>query len=139
LLELDPTYPWTRIYLGKTLLARGDPQAALAMVEDEPDESIRLLYLPIVLHAAGKHAEATEALKAQIAEWEETGAYFVAQTYAHRGDRDLAFEWLERAHKQKDPGLIEMTGEPLLDGIFERASIRRLSTKDDHSRCMVIG
>ena len=48
LLEQAPAFIWTRIYLGKTLLARGDAQAALAMVRQEPDEPIRLLYLPIV-------------------------------------------------------------------------------------------
>ena len=117
LLELEPGFLWTRIYLAKTLLALGDPKAALDMVQQESDEPIRLLYLPIMLHAAGQLAAAEEALQAQIAEWDINGPYFVAQTYAYRGDRELAFEWLERAYRQKDLGLIEMTGEPLLDNI----------------------
>jgi hypothetical protein len=33
------------------------------------------------------------------------------------GDNDLALEWLERAYRQRDLGLVEMTGEPLLDSI----------------------
>ena len=64
--------------LGKTLLAQGKPDAALAMVEQEADEAIGLLYLPVVLHAAGRYAEADEALKAQIAHWGDTGAFYVA-------------------------------------------------------------
>src|SRR5262245_51385179 len=89
------------------------------MAQQEKDEAQRLLYLPVLLQAAGRQAEANEALKAQIAQSSETGAFYVAQTYAHRGDRDLALQWLERAYAQRDSGLIEITGEPLLDGIAD--------------------
>jgi tetratricopeptide (TPR) repeat protein len=89
------------------------------MLRQEPDELIRLHYLPIMLEAAGMRNEAAEALKAQIAELADTGAYYVAQTYAYRGNTDLAFEWLERAYENKDTALIEMTGDPLFDGIAD--------------------
>jgi tetratricopeptide (TPR) repeat protein len=117
LLELDPDFPWTHAYLGKTLLAQGKPEAALAMVQQDLDEASRLLYLPIVLQAAGRKAEADEALKAQIAQWADTGAFFVAQTYAYRGDHDRALEWLDRAYSQKDAYLVEITGEPMFKNL----------------------
>ena len=119
LLELAPGFLWTRACLGKTLLAQGKPEAALAMVQQEVDEVDRLAYLPIVLQAAGRKAEADEALKAQIAQWADRGAYFVAQTYAYRGDHDLALQWLERAYEQKDPSLIEIVGEPLFKSMAD--------------------
>jgi tetratricopeptide (TPR) repeat protein len=75
------------------------------------------LYLPIVLQAAGRKAEAEQALQAQIAHWANRGAFFVAQTYAYRGDHDLALQWLERAYQQKDAALIEITGEPLFKNL----------------------
>ena len=34
-------------------------------------------------------------------------AFQIAQAHAARGDMDLAFEWLERAYQQRDPGLAE--------------------------------
>jgi TolB-like protein/Tfp pilus assembly protein PilF len=117
LLEMDPDFPWTHAYLGKTLLAQGKPEAALAMVQQEVHEASRLLYLPIVLQAAGRKAEAEQALQAQIAHWANRGAFFVAQTYAYRGDHDLALQWLERAYQQKDAALIEITGEPLFKNL----------------------
>ena len=46
LLELEPGFVWTRGYLGKTLLAQGKPEAALAMVQQEADEADRLVYPP---------------------------------------------------------------------------------------------
>ena len=35
----------------------------------------------------------------------ETAAYQIAEVYAYRGDKDRAFEWLERARRQRDAGL----------------------------------
>ena len=32
--------------------------------------------------------------------------------YATRGDVDLAFEWLERAYDQRDPGVTETKRDP---------------------------
>ena len=119
LLELEPGFLWTRTYLGKTLLAQGKPDAALAMVQQEAHEATRLWVLPVVLQAAGRQAEADEALQAQIAQWADTGAFFVAMTYAYRGDHDRALEWLERAYQQKDASLDEIVGEPLFKNLAD--------------------
>jgi TolB-like protein/Flp pilus assembly protein TadD len=113
LFELAPGFYWTHAYLGKTLLAQGKPNAALAMVRQDGDESSRLMYLPVVLLAAGREAEADVALQAQVAQWADTGAYYVAVSYAYRGNHELALNWLERAYQQKDTALIEIVGEPL--------------------------
>ena len=70
-----------------------------------------------MLQAAGRQAEADQALQAQVKYWADTGAFYVAHCYAYRGDSDVALEWLERAYKQKDVGLVEITGEPLLKSL----------------------
>jgi serine/threonine protein kinase len=44
----------------------------------------------------------------------EDAAYQVAEIYGYRGETDKAFEWLERAYKQRDGGLSQMKGDPLL-------------------------
>ena len=38
LLEVEPDFLWTRVYYGKTLLAMGKPDEALAMVQREADD-----------------------------------------------------------------------------------------------------
>ena len=119
LLELEPGFLWTHSYLAKTLLAQGKPEPALAMVQQEADEATRLWFLPIFLQADGRQVEADEALQAQIAQWADTGAFFVAMTYAYRGDHDRALEWLERAYQQKDASLDEIVGEPLFKNIAD--------------------
>jgi adenylate cyclase len=113
LLEVAPGFLWTRSYLGKTLLAEGKPEAALAMVQQEDDEENRLVFLPIALQAVGRKAEADEVLKGLIAKFAHTKAYWVAMTYANLGDHDLALQWLERAYTQKETKLIEIVGEAL--------------------------
>jgi hypothetical protein len=37
-----------------------------------------------------------------------------AMATATRGETDKAFEWLERAYEQRDGGLSEIKGDPLL-------------------------
>jgi len=117
LIELAPDYAWARGYLAKTLLAQGNPNAALATAEKEGDEANRLDILPIVLHAAGRVAEADVALKALISKFADSDAYYVAMNYAYRDDHEHALEWLERAYRQKDSGFVEIAGEPLFKNL----------------------
>jgi hypothetical protein len=41
----------------------------------------------------------------------------IAEVYAYRGETDKAFEWLERAYAQRDPGLAGIKGDPLLKNL----------------------
>jgi hypothetical protein len=43
----------------------------------------------------------------------DTAAYQIAEVHAYRGEKDQAFEWLERARQQRDPGLQGTTTDPL--------------------------
>jgi TolB-like protein/Tfp pilus assembly protein PilF len=117
LIELEPGFSWTHLYLGKTLLAEGKPQAALAAVREEANEEDQLEFLPIVLQAAGHQTEADEALKALITKFGDGSAYMIAMTYAYRDDHELALQWLERAYKHKDGYMVEIVGEPLLKNL----------------------
>jgi len=129
-LEQAPQSAFAPSWLGKTLLAEGKPEEALAMLQQEIDEGDRLAYLPIFLEAVGRKAEADDALQAQIAQWGDTCAVCVARTYAYRGDRDRALEWLERGYKQKDVSLVLIVGEPLLKNLADdpryRAFLRKM-------------
>ena len=135
LLELEPGFLWTRRWLGKTLLAQGKSEAALAIVQQEVDEANRLSILPVMLHAVGRKAEADEALDALISRWGDLWPYSVAQAYAYRGDHDQALEWLERAYKQNDVSLTTIVGEPLLKSMSKdpryKAFLRKMKLPVD--------
>ena len=47
----------------------------------------------------------------------ETAAYQIAEVYAYRGDKDKAFEWLDRARRQRDAGLAGLREDPLLTNL----------------------
>jgi hypothetical protein len=46
-----------------------------------------------------------------------TGPETIATVYAGLGDRDKAFEWLEKAYQERSPRLTWLKVEPMLDSI----------------------
>jgi len=118
LIDLWPDFVWTRAYLGKTLLAQGKPREELEATQQEADEWVRLWFLPLMHHAVGHTKEADEALNALIARSTEgSGPYFVAMNYAYLNEKELAFERLERAYRERDFALVEIVGEALFRNI----------------------
>jgi TolB-like protein/Flp pilus assembly protein TadD len=115
-IEMEPEFYWAHSWLGKSLLAQGDAEAALEVALERPDEAM-LFFLPVAFDAVGRKAEADDALREQIARGAEVHAYNIAVTYAYRGERDLALQWLERAYAQRDQGLPEIHTEPLFKSI----------------------
>jgi hypothetical protein len=49
-----------------------------------------------------------------IAEDGAVAAFQLAEIFAFDGEVERAFEWLERARDQRDPGLSALLGNPLL-------------------------
>ncbi|MBT8223226.1 MAG: hypothetical protein KJN96_08680, partial [Eudoraea sp.] len=60
----------------------------------------------------------------------------VADLFAFRGDYDLSFEWLEKAHDTKDPVLIEALTYPSFKPMYSdrrwRVFIEGLGLPEDH-------
>jgi TolB-like protein/DNA-binding winged helix-turn-helix (wHTH) protein/Tfp pilus assembly protein PilF len=117
LLEISPDFKWTRPYLAKTLLARGNASAALETLEPMNAAANKLAYLSVMLLANGRKTDADAALQILIAQYARTDASSIAITYAYRNEKELALQWLERAYVQRDAGLIEIAGDPLLKNI----------------------
>lgn len=107
-LELAPQRAVTRANLSLTLLARGLGEEALTEAMQEPDEAYRLWALAIVHHAMGHGAESDRVLREFVEKYAEGAASQIADVRAARGETDVAFEWLERAYAQRDPGLTEI-------------------------------
>jgi tetratricopeptide (TPR) repeat protein len=116
-LELNPQYPGAHWNLGRIYLAQSKTDKALAEMEKEPEPAWRGVGLAIVYFAAGKKKEADAALVEYIKQYQNDAAFQIAEIYAYRGEADKAFEWLERAYKQRDGGFAEMKGDPLLRNI----------------------
>jgi hypothetical protein len=96
-------------------LVEGKNAEALAAAEHETSEFARLVVSAIALWNLDRKAESDVALASLIRDNSDGGAYQIAEIYSCRGDKDQAFAWLERAHRQQDGGLAYYPNDPLLD------------------------
>jgi adenylate cyclase len=101
------------------MLAQGDPESALAEVKQENDEERRLgcECLALALDALNRKAEADTALNYLIKNHANDNAYGIAVVYARRDNLDAAFNWLDRAYRQRDFGLAYVKVDPLLKNV----------------------
>ena len=118
-LELNPGVVWAHETLGEVYLAQGRPREALEEVEKEPADFLQVLGLAITYHALGRKQESDAALATLITRYGNDCAYQIAEVYAYRGDKDKAFKWLARAHRQHDGGLMLTKTDLLLRGLRE--------------------
>ncbi len=110
-LEISPTYVSAHYFLGLVLLARGEPEAALAAMQQETPEGGQLGGLAMAYFALGRQAESDAALARMTKEQANVFAFEIAEAHAFRGERDQAFQWLDRAYAQKDPMMYLIKGE----------------------------
>jgi TolB-like protein/tetratricopeptide (TPR) repeat protein len=113
-LEIAPLDDETRYYHFASLLVTGQAADGLKLAEAARATWIRYLGLAMAHHDLGHAPESEAALAALIAADAGDAAYQVAEAYAWRGEREKAFEWLERARVQADTGLGWIKVDPLL-------------------------
>jgi tetratricopeptide (TPR) repeat protein len=92
-------------FLGQVLLARGEPEAALAEMLKETREDVRLGGSAMAYFALGSKADSDAALSQLLKSQADRTSFLIADVYGFRGEPDEAFKWLERAYAQKDPNL----------------------------------
>jgi TolB-like protein/Tfp pilus assembly protein PilF len=112
-LEISPGHSVATRRMSIWLLAGGRPGEALALAAKSPMEWFRLTTTALAQNDLGNVQESNAALDALVARHASNAAAQVAEVHAWRGDRDKAFEWLERAHAQRDPGLMFAIYNPL--------------------------
>ena len=66
-----------------------------------------------------------------IRDYQPDWAYQIAAIYAYRGAVDKAFEWLERAYQDRDPGFLWIKVDPLFQGIKNDPRYAQLVEKTD--------
>jgi TolB-like protein/Tfp pilus assembly protein PilF len=112
--ELAPQRVAAHSSLALVFLAQGRLDEALREAERESGEDYRLQALVVIYHAQGRAGDSDWALQALIDRASTHAAFQIAEVHAARGEVDEAFEWLERAYQQRDPGLAEVQGSHLL-------------------------
>ena len=128
-LELNPTAAAVHYWLASNLVASGDANAALIAAELEPDEAFRHASLALAFDALGRRADADRELNMLQRKHAGRSAYQVVEILARRGDLDQAFEWLDRAYRQRDSGFIKLMSNPLLENLIADVRLRPILRK----------
>jgi TolB-like protein/Flp pilus assembly protein TadD len=117
--KLAPKYITGHDSLSDLLAAKGQYEAALAEAKLEDDTLWRLIALAKAYHYLGRKAESDAALAQLIHDSPTDAPFNIAYVYALRGEKDKAFEWLERAVKERDPGLADVAAIPYLASLHD--------------------
>ncbi|MEP7063351.1 MAG: adenylate/guanylate cyclase domain-containing protein [Betaproteobacteria bacterium] len=113
-LDLSPNAGLCHAFLAIARLFQGRAEEALTLANAEGHDVFRNVALAMIHHSQGRHAESDAALRTLIDGYGWTAAYQVAEILSYRGEIEKAFEWLERACAQRDPGVIYAANDLLL-------------------------
>jgi TolB-like protein/DNA-binding winged helix-turn-helix (wHTH) protein/Flp pilus assembly protein TadD len=113
-LAIRPADTFSRFHLARLQLVEGKAQEALATFQGNPDEEFRGAGVAMAEHTLGDAKASEQALEQLVVTGAADAAYQIAEVYAWRGEKDKAFDWLERAYRQQDGGLVGIKGDLLL-------------------------
>jgi TolB-like protein len=127
-LEINPGYAGARCALGDVLIAEKKAQAALAIMNEEPDPDDRWCAAD-ALWALGRRTEADALLAEARSKYANSQAIALAEAYAFRNDKDEAFKWLDRAYDNHEPAVTVIGADPQLRNLRGDARFAALLRK----------
>ena len=113
-LEINPGSVYAHWNLGLLELLDGHPDNALTVFPESGAIAFHQAGLAMAQHSLKSDAQSKNALGVLTAKLGDRWAYQIAEVYAWLGERDAAFEWLQRAYTQHDGGLIQVKYDRLL-------------------------
>jgi TolB-like protein/Flp pilus assembly protein TadD len=111
---ISPNAPNVNFNLASLQLLDGKAPEALGTLQGNTDDDWRNAGVAMAQHTLGDSKASQQALEKLIATGAGDAAYQIADVYAWRGEKDNAFEWLERAYRQQDGGLASIKSDPLI-------------------------
>jgi adenylate cyclase len=134
-IELNPSAPNSHAGIGQTYLLENKFEDAATDAQRDSADWARFLIVSCARWGQKRVPESDAALAELITRVSETGAYQIAEAYAYRNDKDHAFEWLERARRQRDAGLPGLRTDTLLPNLHGDARwdgfLRTMGLADD--------
>jgi tetratricopeptide (TPR) repeat protein len=126
-LEISPESEYAQFHMGELQLLEGKPRDAL--VSFQKAGTYGPAGVAMAEYSLGHAKESQHALDEQIARYSQGAAYQVGEIYAWRGEKDKAFEWLDRAFDQHDGGLTFIKNDPLLASLRDDPRFAALMKK----------
>jgi adenylate cyclase len=117
-LELDPNNPWTRWFLGRAYLFSGNSPRAIEEMETGlrfgPDDPLGLGFVGYAYAVTGRRADALKILQKLDALEKHRFISTISRVYVYAGlgDKDKAFEWLEKAYQERSDSLAWFRFDP---------------------------
>jgi TolB-like protein/Flp pilus assembly protein TadD len=125
-ISLAPDFKVTYGERGLAYYGLADFERARASCETKPDYWYSQLCLGVVYDKLSRHTDAEAELAKIKAALGDSAAYQYAAIYAQWGQSAKALEWLETALKLRDPGLISLKTDPLLDPLRKEPRFRAI-------------
>ena len=117
-LELAPRYKSTRGIIGNILLAQGKiAEAEAEYRKQDPTDLDRVVGEALIGARSGRRAQVLDKLRSLERSFGDTAHYEYGEIYAQLGQTEDAFKELERAWDVREPGLLQLRLDPLLDPI----------------------
>jgi tetratricopeptide (TPR) repeat protein len=113
--SLEPDSPQGYIRRGRSYYALGGFRSARALCEGKTESWGGQLCLAITYDKLGHHADAEAMVGKLKASMGDDAAYQYVEIYAQWGNTNKALDWLETAWRRRDPGLVYLKTDPLLD------------------------
>jgi tetratricopeptide (TPR) repeat protein len=110
-LAIAPTYASGHELLAYILMSKGRLDEAIEECELENSNG-RTVCLALAYHMVGNATASDAALNQAIETRSDKFAFGIAGVFAYRGQSEPAFEWLERAYRERDPAMPYIKGDP---------------------------
>jgi adenylate cyclase len=126
--DINPGARWPNYLVGYLDLKEGKNESARVHFRAS-DEPFRLTGTAMVEHTLGHAPESEQALEALKTKYAAGSSFQIAAVYAWRGEKDHAFEWLDRAYDQHDAGMPRLRYDPTLASLHDDPRFAELVKK----------
>jgi len=112
-------------------LLKGDNEQAILTIKKARIGGARAMIQSMAYSKMGDKTKSDEAMATFIKLSAAHSAYQIAEAYCFRGDIEQCLDWLDLAHKQKDPGLVRIIISPFLKPVYQEKRYKKLVLKMD--------
>ena len=128
IIEMEPSFPAAHSVLGNVYVQMEMYDEAMTEYQKVIELSQGVAVIETAMKAIIGHLQARRGDKSgtrkildevakAIDEGTNVSSYMIAAIHSALGERDLAFEWLDRAYEQREVHLVSLKVDPILDGI----------------------
>ena len=139
-LELDPNFFWSYLWIGQARVQQGRYQEAIAEINRavalSGSQTRVIATLGHAYAVAGRKNEAQQVIIQLLNRSKDNyvSSYYIALVYTGLGEKDKAFEWLEKAFEERESYFNLFRVEPVFDTLRPDPRFASLLSRVDQTR-----